>query len=513
MGLDLGTTGIKALLCDSKGRTTATDFQPYKLFHPKPAWAEQNPDEWSRAIEAALQNLTSKSELPPSAISGIGLGSQIDGLVLLDSNGYPVRPAIIWMDRRAVSQCDRIRSLIPDRELYALTGLCADPSHVAAKILWVRENEPENWSKTKRILLPGDYVLFHLTGEYATDYSNASSTMLLDITRKEWSRKLCDILEIPYEMLPIVQPSTNVAGKVRKDLAKRAGLDPSTNVVVGGGDEEVGAVGAGVMNHADLLDLTGTAEPVCICVSKPTFDPEMLLECHAGAAPQSWLLENTGIVAGGLYRWFRDQFGQFEVETARRLGVDPYEVLNEEAAKAEPGSMGLICLPFFAGSITPEWNAQARGVFFGLTLSHRKEHVIRSILEGCAYVLRDVIDHGERLGLNVERITTAGGGARSKLWRQIKADVTNKTTVRPANEEVTAVGAVLLAAVGVGVYPDVRSAVKETIRAGDEVSPSRDAHETYDKLYKTYLKLYYAAKDLFPDIASFQEKQPSSCSN
>ena len=506
IGLDLGTTGIKALLCKENGEVVAASFQPHSLSHPKPAWAEQDPSEWARGVEAALKELTTRSKVERQKICAIGLGSQIDGLVLVSKSGAAVRPAIIWMDRRAGPQCDYIRSLITDEELYSITGLCNDPSHVAAKILWMRQNEPANYSKAKKLLLPGDYVLFHLTGETVTDYSNASSTMLLDIERKQWSDKLCDVLDIPDEMLPDVRPATSVVGTVRKEVAERAGLSPSTKVVVGGGDEEVGAVGAGVVNHGGVLDLTGTAEPVCVCIDKPVFDSKRILECHASADPKSWLLESTGIVAGGLYRWFRDQFGQVEMETARKTGIDAYEVLNLEASKADPGSMGLICLPFFTGSITPEWNAQARGVLFGLTLGHRKEHVTRSILEGCAYALRDVIDRAEELGLTVQRITTAGGGAKGRLWRQIKADVTNKRTVRPSNEEVTAFGAVLLAAVGAGAYLDIPSAAKATVQVGDELKPIAANHERYDQLYKIYLKLYYSLRGVFPDIASYQER-------
>jgi len=505
IGLDLGTTGIKALMCDRGGQVVAASFRPHGLSHPKPAWAEQDPTEWTRGLEAALRELTKKVSVQRSSISVIGLGSQIDGIVVLDGNGAAVRPAIIWMDRRAVPQCEDIRSLIRDEDLYSITGLCNDPSHVASKILWIRQNEPANFSKARRFLMPGDFALFHLTGEAVTDYSNASSTMLFDIRRREWSKKLCNLLSIPHEMLPAIQPATKVVGMLRKDVAKRTGLAPSTQVVVGGGDEEVGAVGAGVVNHGDVLDLTGTAEPVCVCIDKPILDPNRLLECHSSADPNSWLLENTGIVAGGLYRWYRDQFGQVEVEEARRTGADPYEKLNLGASKADVGSTGIIFLPFFTGSITPEWNAQARGVIFGLTLGHRKEHITRSILEGCAYALRDVIDHAQKLGLTVNRITAAGGGARSKLWRQIKADVTNKRTVRPLNEEVTAFGAALLAAVGAGAYPDVRSAVKATVRLTDELEPSAANYARYDQLYKIYLKLYYALKDVFPDIASYQE--------
>jgi len=505
VGLDLGTTGIKALMCDRSGRVVASSFQPHGLNHPKPAWAEQDPNEWAKGLEAALQELAKKPGLQRSDISAIGLGSQIDGIIALDSNGAAIRPAIIWMDRRAVSQCDEIRSLIKDEDLYSITGLCNDPSHVAAKILWIRRNEPGNFAKARRLLMPGDFALFRLTEEFVTDYSNASSTMLFDIKRREWSKKLCGLLSIPDEMLPRIEPATRVVGTLARDVAKRTGLDPSTQVVAGGGDEEVGAVGAGVVNHGEVLDLTGTAEPVCVCTDRPVLDPDRLLECHSSADPGSWLLENTGIVAGGLYRWYKDQFGQPEVEEARRARGDPYEVLNLGASKADVGSMGMIFLPFFTGSITPEWNAQARGVIFGLTLGHRKEHVTRAILEGCAYALRDVIDHTEKLGLNVNRITTAGGGARGRLWRQIKADVTNRRTVKPSNEEVTAFGAVLLAAVGAGAYPDVKSAAKATVQLTDELEPSEVNHARYDQLYRIYLKLYYALKEVFPDIASYQE--------
>jgi len=506
IGLDLGTTGVKALLCDQKGNVVATSFQPYNLYHPKPAWAEQDPQEWVCSTKNALSDLLKISKVNPSVVNGIGIGSQIDGVILIDSEGKPLRRAIIWMDRRAIKQCNEIKMKIPDELMYEVTGLCVDPSHVAAKILWIKENEWHIYSKTKRFLMPGDYILYYLTGEVATDYSNASSTMLLDIREKKWSKKICDLLEIPVEMLPCIKPAFKIIGTIKKDVAKYCGLDPSTTIVVGGGDEEVGAVGAGVINPGDVVDITGTAEPICICVDKPVFDDKRVLECHVSVDPEFWLLENTGIVAGGLYRWFRDQFCQIETEFASKTNIDPYEILNLEASKAPPGSDGLICLPFFSGSITPEWDAQARGVFFGLTLAHRKEHIARAILEGCAYVLRDTIERGEKLGIKIEKIVAAGGGAKGKLWRQIKADVTNKKIIKTMNEEVTAFGAALLAEVGTGVYKNLSTAVKETVKIYEEMQPIATHYNLYNRLYKIYLKLYYTLKEVFPEISIYQEQ-------
>jgi xylulokinase len=329
--------------------------------------------------------------------------------------------------------------------------------------------------------------------------------MLYDIKGGKWSSELCDRLEIPVEKLPALCDSTHAAGRLRVPVAKLSGLAESTMVCVGGGDEEVGAVGAGVIDHGALLDLTGTSEPMCLSLDEPSLDPTGLLECHAHAYPGKWLLENTGGLAGGVFRWFRDQFAAPEAIQGERLGIETYEMLNREIKEIPPGSDGLLFLPFFSGAILPEWNPDARGTFVGLTLKHRRIHLARSILEGTAYVLRDMVRHLAKIGHDPTRIVMAGGGARGQVWRQIKVDVVNRPMTCCENEEVTALGAAILSGVGSGMFASIEDAVKKAVRLSDYVRPQPRSSATYDQLYSIYRDAYEALKPAFSRIAAFQE--------
>jgi xylulokinase len=375
---------------------------------------------------------------------------------------------------------------------------------MAPKIMWIRDNQPDVYKKTKRFLLPGNYLLNYLTGEAYTDHSNASCSMLYDVRKGEWSEKLCGLLEIPTELLPAIRDSTHVAGSIDPEFAKSCGLSRDVKVVVGGGDEEVGAVGSGVIDHKALLDLTGTSEPMCLSLDEPILDPTRLLECHAHGYNGKWLLENTGGLSGGIYRWFKDQFGLAEAQQAEKLGIEPYEVLDRETSAIPPGCEGLLFLPFFSGAILPEWNPDARGVFIGLALGHTRQHFARSIMEGCAYVLKDAVEHLSKIGLSPSRVVLAGGGARALVWRQIKTDIINRHTVR-CRGEVTALGAAILAAVGGRLHRNVGAAVWKIVSVGDELSPAPEAAAVYEKLYGMYRESYVSLKHVFTGISSFQE--------
>ena len=507
IGLDLGTTGLKLLMVDANGIVQGTAFEAYPLIQPKMAWAEQNPNDWAKATIVGLRSLLAKSKVPRERVIGIGIASQIDGLVAIDNEGRPQGNAIIWMDRRAKVECEKIRGMIDDETFYSTTGLSIDPSHMAPKAMWVRENRPQDYRNADRLLLPGNYLLHFLTGQAFTDHSNASCSMLYDLKNGTWSKRFCDLINIPIELLPEIRDSTHIAGKVAPTVARQCGLDGDVQVAVGGGDEEVGAVGAGVTSRNMLLDLTGTSEPMCLSLDHPFLDPTRLLECHAHARNGKWLLENTGGLSGGIYRWFRDEFAASEVNEGKRLGVDAYEVLNREISSVPPGSDGLLFLPFMSGAILPEWNPDARGVILGLTLGHKRQHFARSIMEGTAYVLRDYVEHAKNIGLNPSKIVLAGGGAQGKVWREIKTDVVGIRTVSCSNHEVTVLGAAILAAVGVGMYGTVEEAVSRIVSYSDETAPNSTSTKVYSQLYELYREAYEKLKSSFAKIATLQQAE------
>ena len=505
IGMDLGTTGMKLTAIDEQGTQHGSAFIAYPMVQPKMAWAEQNPKDWTTAAIDGIHEVLARSNVHNQQVVGIGIASQIDGVVTVDKDGNPLGNAIIWMDRRAKQECGKIRSMIDDESFYSLTGLSIDPSHMAPKIMWIRENLQNQYRAADRFLLPGNYLLFFLTGQGFTDHSNASCSMLYDLKQGEWSKRLCEILEIPAELLPEIHDSTSIAGTLTPKVAEMSGLSRAVKVAVGGGDEEVGAVGAGVLDHRAFLDLTGTSEPMCLSLDEPLLDPTRLLECHAHGRNGRWLLENTGGLSGGIYRWFRDEFALFEATEGVKEGVDAYEILNREISSVPAGSDGLLFLPYLSGAILPEWNPDARGAFLGITLGHKRQHFARSIMEGTAYVLKDYVEHISSIGLAPTRTVLAGGGARGKIWRQIKTDVIGMRTVSCRNQEVTVLGASILAAVGVGFYKSVEDAVSKIVSIADETDPAPESMQVYSKLYRLYREAYDDLKTTSAKIASFQE--------
>jgi xylulokinase len=505
IGIDLGTTGIKLTIIDENGTQHGSAFIAYPIVQLRMTWAEQNPKHWTAAAIEGIHEVLTKSNVPGQQVVGIGIASQIDGVVAVDKKGEPLGNAIIWMDRRAKQECGKIRSMINDESFYSLTGLSIDPSHTAPKIMWIRQNLETNYRNAERFLLPGNYLLFFLTGLPFTDHSNASCSMLYDLKRGEWSKRLCEMFEIPVEQLPEIHDSTQIAGTLTPKVGRLSGLGCGVQVAVGGGDEEVGAVGAGVLDHRALLDLTGTSEPMCLSLDEPLLDPTRLLECHAHGRNGKWLLENTGGLSGGIYRWFRDEFAFYEASEGTKVGVDTYEILNREVSLVPVGSDGLLFLPHLSGAILPEWNPDARGAFLGITLGHKRQHFARSIMEGTAYVLKDYVEHVTGIGLAPTRIVLAGGGARGRVWRQIKTDIIGMKTSSCMNQEVTVLGAAILASVGVGFYKSVEDAVTRIVSTSDETVPVQESMKVYSNLYRLYRDAYANLKSTSGKIASFQE--------
>jgi xylulokinase len=498
IGCDVGSQGTNAALYSVGGELVASAYEAYDLSFPHPGWAEQEPDLWTAAVETTCRRLVAECPDGPSAIRGLSFGSQLDGMVLCDGGGRRLRPALIWMDRRAEVQAAALAERISPGDFYRATGANLDSSHAVFKALWVRDEEPDVWNEASLLMSPGSYVLRHATGVVAVDPSNASSLALLDPRTKTWSAEALDATGIEEAMLPELGDATRSVGSVTAAFAEASGLAPDTIVAIGCGDEMAATLGAGVFEPGEVCDVVGTAEPVCAASEEPREDPTMLVECHPHADPDAWLLENPGFVSGGNLRWWRDQFALEERRNEEKGLGDAYDQLSDEASRIPAGSDGLVFLPAMQGAMAPEWNGAARGVFYGLTLAHTRDHMTRAILEGSAFALRDILEAMTAAGLGVRRLTIVGGGAKGPLWRQIKADVTGLPVRVPESVETTATGAAILAAVGSGVHATVADAVESFVAfRPEEHMPDPAAREVYDAAYRRYRELYFALVPVF----------------
>jgi len=418
--------------------------------------------------------------------------------VVCDWSGRPLRPAMIWMDRRAEAQAAHVAERIAPAEFYRHVGANLDSSHAVFKALWVRDEEPDLWARAAFLMSPGTYVLRAATDAVAVDYSNASSFALLDPRSRKWSAEVVAAVDLSEDLLPDVVAATESVAAIAPSFAEATGLSTDTVVAVGCGDEMAATLGAGVFAPGEVCDVVGTAEPVCAASAEPREDPTMLVECHPHADPDVWLLENPGFVSGGNLRWWRDQFAPIERGAeAEGLG-DAYDLLSREAERVPPGAEGLVFLPCMQGAMAPEWNGAARGAFLGLTLAHSRAHMTRAILEGSAFALRDILEAMRNAGLDVRRLTIVGGGAKGPLWRQIKADVTGLPVRVPASVETTATGAAILAAVASGMHETVAGAVDAFVSfRPEEHEPDPERREAYDEAYRRYREGYFALRPVF----------------
>jgi xylulokinase len=503
IGCDVGTQSTKAMLVSFDGATAGEASEGYDIDYPHPLWAEQPVERFTGALTGAVRRLLAETGVSAEAVRAIGLATQVDGVVPVDSAGNPLRPAIIWMDRRSTAQCEPVRQRLGDQQVFNLTGLNLNAYHVAPKIRWIAENEPENYERAARFLLPGSAMALWLTGEAGVDYSNASSTMLLDVRTKEWSQVMCQAFGIEPERLAPVLPADAPLGRLRSPaVADALGLRRDTLVVVGCGDEHSASLGAGIVRPGLVCDVAGTAEPVCAASQTVVFDPTGLVETHCHAARDLWLIENPGFVSGGNVRWYREQFGGEEARAAAERGISPYRLLDEAAAQVPPGSNGMVFLPCLMGATAPTWNDSARGVYFGFTLAHDRAHFTRALLEGTAYALRDIINQMQAIGLGLGEVRVVGGGAKSALWNRIKADVVGLPLAVPETLETTALGAAMLALVGAGASATLSEAVDLAVRIKERVEPQAAGHAAYEQHYQLYRSVYQSLLPAFDQVAA-----------
>jgi xylulokinase len=503
LGIDLGTTGVKAaLFAVDDGRVLADAFFEYPLSHPHPGWAEQNPAEWWQATVAAIQTCLkqgSEQGIQPGDVRGIGLSGQMHGVVLLDERHAVVRPCIIWADQRSEAQCRWMTERVGASQLIEYVSNPALTGFSAPKLLWIRDNEPELFARARTMLLPKDYIRYLLTGELAMEISDAAGTCLLDVKHGVWSQEVLSALDLNPALLPPVVPADAISGRITASVAALTGLSVDTPVAGGGADNACGAVGNGVVAPGLGLVSVGTSGIVLAYADTPQVDmsgPVPRVHTFNHAVPHAWYLMGVTQGAGLSLRWVRDNIGLPERALERWTGLDAYELLAKEAESIAPGSDGLLFLPYLQGERTPHLDAYARGGWIGLTASHDRRHLIRSVLEGVAFSLKDCLAIISEQGLRIEQMRATGGGAKSPLWRQIIADVLGTELVLTSASEGPAFGGALLAGVASGVYGSVQEACEQTVHITERTAPRAEVAAAYAQAYATYRALYPALKPI-----------------
>jgi xylulokinase len=497
LGIDVGTGGTRALIMDVQGQVVASASAEHQHFaSPRPGWAEQDPRDWWQACGAAVRKALQSGNRRAEDIGCVGFSGQMHGAVLLDSADEVVRPAIIWCDQRSEPQCRELENLIGKDALIRLT--CNPPltNFTVTKFLWVRETEPQAWDRVAHVMLPKDYVRFRLTGERAIDMADASGTLLLDVANRKWSAEVLSKTGIDQKLLPALFESPQVCGNVSAAGSDATGLKVGTPVVAGAGDQAAGAVGMGIARVGAVSATIGTSGVVFASTDRPAMDPQGRLHTFCHAIPGRWHVMGVTQAAGLSLRWYRDQFGAASPGVQKKDGPDPYDVFAEEAAAAPAGSEGAFWAPYLMGERTPHLDPNARGALVGLTASHTRAHVIRAILEGVAFSLKDTFTIFEEMKVPVTAIRLGGGGARSPLWRQIQADVYGHEVEMVAAEEGAAYGAAILAGTGAGAWSSVERACAAIVRVAKTIAPNQNDSATMQQAYGTYRKIYPALRQI-----------------
>lgn len=501
LGIDIGTSGTKTLLIHENGSVVASATDTYPLSTPKPLWAEQDPEDWWRATVSTIQTVLRQSGVNPAEIKGIGLSGQMHGAVFMGEDNQVLRPSILWCDQRTGLECDWITETIGREKVIELTSNPVLTGFTAGKIIWVRNNEPEVYADTRKVLLPKDYIRFRLTGEFASEVSDASGTSLFNVTRRQWADEMLDGTGIPREWMPPVYESPEVSGRISDEVAGLTGLKAGTPVVGGGGDQAAGAVGNGVVETGIISSTVGTSGVVFAFADEPVVDPGLRVHTFCHAVPGKWHVMGVMLSAGGSLRWYRDTFAECETAVARSMNSEVYDILSSQVASVEPGCEGLVFLPYLTGERTPYPDPNARGVFFGITLRHDRAHFARAVYEGVAYGLRDSFEILGEMNVPIDQVRASGGGARSAVWRQIQADVTGREHVLINIDEGPALGVALLAGVGTGVFPSVEQACRSTIKVASSTAPDASRKAVYDLYYSVYRALYPAVKEQFRQVS------------
>jgi xylulokinase len=502
LGIDIGTSGTKTVLFDDIGSTITSSTKEYPLYQPQNGWAEQEPLDWWNAVCESTSEVISKSGIKAQDIKGIGLSGQMHGLVMLDGEGKVLRKSIIWCDGRTAKECEEITQKVGKEKLIDITANPALTGFTASKILWVRNNEPQIYEKCRKILLPKDYIRYMLTGEFATEVSDASGMQLIDIKNRCWSDEVLQKLQIDKALLSDVYESYVISGSISNIAAKQTGLAAGTPVAGGAGDQAAGAVGNGIVKEGIISSTIGTSGVVFAHTDTPIIDKLGRVHTFCHAVPNSWHIMGVTQAAGLSLKWFRDNFCSNETEVAKLLECDPYVLMDKQSSLSPAGANGMFYLPYLMGERTPHLDPNARGVFFGLSAIHTKRDMLRAIMEGVSYSLKDCMEIIKATGINTSEVRASGGGGKSALWRQMQADMFGCAVNTVNSSEGPALGVALLAGVGVGVYSTVQQACECVIKTDKTLLPIVENSITYEKNYELYKKLYFSLKGCFEDLNS-----------
>ncbi len=497
IGCDIGTSGTKAIVVSEKGTVLSSVTVEYPLLTPQPGWAEQHPDTWLKAANQAVADAVRKSDLSVRNIRAIGLSGQMHSSVFLDRDRKVLRPALLWCDTRTHAECEEITRKAGIANLEKWVSNPALEGFTLPKILWVKKHEPKIYARIAHVLLPKDYIRYKWTGELATDVSDAAGTLCFDVKNRKWSKALLARLGVPLNWFPPVTESQDISGNLTGAVAKALNLPAGLPVVGGGADNACGAVGNGIIQPGDVMASLGTSGVVLAHSEKVQVDPQMRAHTFCGSVPEKWYLMGVMLSAGFALRWYRDSLGLWEKEAAKKKGMDPYDLLGREAAKAPEGSEGLLFLPYLMGERTPHKDPMARAAFVGAGARHGRDHFTRSVFEGITFGMRDSLEIFRELKIPIRRVVATGGGAVNPFWRQLQADIYGTEVVTVNSKEGPGYGAALLAMVGVGIYPNLKIACSSLVRVTSRTSPRKASVNRYQEFYGLFRKLYPALKEPF----------------
>ena len=494
LGIDIGTSACKVAAFDREGPVKAHAAADYPVYYPKEGWAEQDPEDWWNAVCTAVRAVLEKGSIKPEEIAGIGIDGQSWSAIPVDREGNVLCRTPIWMDTRASGICDRLNQEIGKERIFGTAGNSLQPSYTTAKILWYRQELPEVYKKTYKILQSNSFIACRLTGKFTQDLSQGYGLHCFDMRRGCWDAQMCGLLSIPEGFLPDIFPCDQIVGTVTKEAAERSGLLRGTPVAAGGLDAACATLGAGVIHPGETQEQGGQAGGMSICTDTYKADPRLILGYHV--VPGLWLLQGGTVGGGGCMRWFEQQFAGYERLMEKETQESSLVQLNHLAEKVPAGCEGLVFLPYMAGERSPIWNPKAKGVFYGLDFSKTKGHLVRAVMEGVAFSLQHNLQIAEEAGAEVKVLRAMGGSANSLLWTQIKSDVTGKPVVVPSSDTATTLGAAILAGIGTGFYRDYEEAVQTTVKETRSHRPNPENREIYEKSYHLYRQLYENLKDL-----------------
>lgn len=501
LGIDVGTTAAKAALFSPDGVLQAVAQAEYPLHHLQAGWVEQHAQDWWQAVCTATRQALATVPEAANRVAGVAVSSQAPTMLALDADGQPVRPALIWMDRRAEAEAVKLSETLGPDTIYRISGNRPDPFYVASKLLWFKIHEPELFARTRWFVQINGYINYRLTGTHSLDHVHAALLQLRDYASGEWSVALCQACGVEPSQFPPIYAGHHVQGEVTREAAEATGLCPGTPVMVGTVDGSAAAVEAGAIQVGTAAEMTGTSTVLIMLDNGTTTEPAFIAMPHA--LPGLYLLLGAMVASGASLRWYRDQFGLSEMQSGKHLSIDPFDLLTQQAAQSPAGSDGLIFLPYMMGERSPLWHTNARGVFFGLSLATPRAAVIRAILEGTAFALRHNVEVAQRAGVSIEEIRSIGGGSRSALWNQIKSDVLGIPVALPQASVGAPFGDAILVGLGLGLYPDVQSALSGMIKVRTRYEPNPANRTRYTEMYGVFRSIYDHLRDDFDRLAQF----------